>query len=282
MVLSFYSLGGDTVTKLLIACVAENTEEFHFRTITLFKTIQKFGGNLAKAKLAAIFIDDVEELVAEQLKSMGVIVDVTKPYGENFQRNCNKIRMLEIDEDYDVLVALDCDIAVTRDFSSEISTDEIRVCDSLIDPLTLSEWEYVYDYFNLPIPENERKIHANSSVLFIPKKYVKPLRDIWLHYCDLVGKAFYSNDQWTKLGEHIWFTEPFALSLAYVDKGIERDLLPAEFHIHINGSHQSWANKLHPYFLHYHHNITEDWKLKTTGMEIPDQYVKMVNNLLEE
>ena len=268
------------MTKLLITCVGENNQIFHFRVLTLFKTIKAFGGNLAKAKLLANFVDDVDITIAKSLKKMGVYVNVVKPYHRNLQRHCNKIRMLEIDEDYDVLVALDCDTVVTRDFSSEISTTNFRRCDSLLDPLDIKKWQYLYSYFNLTMPDDEKKIHANSAVLFIPKKNVQNLRNSWLHYANLVNDTFFSNDQWYKIGQHKYYTDQFALSLALADQNINVNLLPAEFNIHINGSYQSWADQLHPFILSYHHNVTHDWKLKTTGMTIPDQYIKDVNNTI--
>jgi hypothetical protein len=274
-------MGGERLTKLLITCLGENNETFHFRILTLFKTIQAFGGNLANAKLLANFVDDVDKTIAKSLEEMGVHVNVVKPYSDNLQRHCNKIRMLEIEEeDYDVLVALDCDTAITRDFSSEISTNSFRRCDSLLDPLDIKEWQYFYSYFNLTMPEDEKEIHANSAVLFIPKRYVENLATAWLHYANLVNDTFFSNDEWNKIGQHKYYTDQFALSLALANQKIEVNLLPAEFNIHINGSYQSWADQLHPYILSYHHNVTDDWKLKTTGMAVPDQYIKHVNDIL--
>ncbi|MCY7870783.1 hypothetical protein MOB43_16140 [Bacillus spizizenii] len=268
------------MTKLLITCVGENNKEFHFRVITLFRTIKTFGGNLANAKLLANFVDDIDKDIANTLDNLGVAVNVVKPYQKSLQRHCNKIRMLEIKEDYDVLVALDCDTAVTRDFISEISNNTFRRCDSLLDPLDLDEWKYLYNYFNLDMPRDPKKIHANSAVLFIPKKYVRSLREKWLHYANRITKSFFFNDQWTKIGQHKYYTDQFALSLALVDLKIDVDLLPAEFNIHINNTYQKWADQIHPYILSYHHNVTSDWKLKTTGMEIPDQYIIKVNEML--
>lgn len=274
--------GGEILTKLLITCVGENNERFHFRIITLFKTIKKFGGNLAEAKLLANFVDNVDKTIYETLTNMGVQVKIVNPYDPKLQRHCNKIRMLEIEEDYDVLVALDCDTAVTRDFTSEISSESFRRCDSLLDPLDIHEWRYLYNCFNLPMPDDEKKIHANSAVLFIPKKYVKELRNAWLYYANLITDTFFSNDQWSKLGQHKYYTDQFALSLALADQKIDIKLLPAEFNIHINGSYQAWADQLHPYILSYHDFVTHDWELNTTDMSVPDQYIKKINEMLSK
>lgn len=267
--------------KLLITCLGENNEMFHFRILTLFKTIKAFGGNLKRAKLLAIFVDDVDEKIYKQLNQMGVHVKVVKPYNSRLQRHCNKIRMLEIDDDYDILIALDCDTAVTRDFSKEVSSTSIRRCDSLLDPLNIHEWQYLYNYFNLSMPADEKEVHANSAVLFIPKKNVNQLRHAWIHYAHLITDLFFSNDYWNKIGKHKYYTDQFALSLAIADQKLNVDLLPAEFNIHINGSYQEWAESLHPYILSYHHNVTSDGKLMTTGMTIPDQYINNVNDILK-
>jgi hypothetical protein len=268
------------LNKLLITCLGENTPEFHFRIITLFKTIKSYGGQLARAKFIAIFVERVDTIVKEYLISMGVQVNIVKPFENKLQRHCNKIRMLELEESYDILIALDCDTVVTRDFSSHLSDTAIRRCDSLLDPLTLVEWKYLYRYFKLPIPKDIKKIHANSAVLFIPKKYVNGLRRSWIKYARRLTDSFFTNEKKTKFSEHKYYTDQFALSLALVEQKMKVKLLPSEFNIHINGTIQSWADQLHPYILSYHHHVTSDWKLELTGMNIPDLYIREINSLL--
>lgn len=246
----------------------------------MFKTIKKFGGELSRAALLANFVDTVDKNVYGILTGMGVRVNIVSPYDKKLQRHCNKIRMLEVEEDYDVLVALDCDTAVTRDFTPEISPDSFRRCDSLLDPLDIHAWRSLYKYFHLAMPEDEKKVHANSAVLFIPKKHVKKLRDAWLRYAYLLTDTFFTNDPYGKIGQHKYYTDQFALSLALADQKIESHLLPAEFNIHINGSYQAWAAQRHPYILSYHDFVTDDWKLQTTGMIIPDHYIKKINEML--
>ena len=92
------------MSKILVTCLGENNEMFHFRILTLFKTLKAFGGQLADAKLLAIFVDNVDETIYRELIEMGVQVRIVKPYDSKLQRHCNKIRMLEIEADYDVLI----------------------------------------------------------------------------------------------------------------------------------------------------------------------------------
>ena len=145
------------MSRLLITCLREDNPTFHFRIITLFKTIKAFGGQLSKAKFLAIFVDHVDRIIYDNLINMGVQVKIVKPYESKLQRHCNKIRMLELDEAYDVLIALDCDTVVTRDFTSFISDNVIRRCDSLLDPLTIDEWRNLYVTISFRCQATRRK-----------------------------------------------------------------------------------------------------------------------------
>ena len=82
--------GGIALPKWLIACVGENNRIFHFRMLTLFKTIKTFGGELAKAKLAACFVDEADQSISHELDKMGVHIHIVKPYHSNLQ--CLKSR----------------------------------------------------------------------------------------------------------------------------------------------------------------------------------------------
>jgi hypothetical protein len=89
--------------------------------------------------------------------------------------------MLEMDDeyDYDVLIALDCDTAVVRDFSSEINPRFFQAIPSEFD-LSYFNWELPPEKFNT----TKRNIipYFNGSVLSIPKQYVKRLRKSWGEY----------------------------------------------------------------------------------------------------
>src|SRR5690349_14759329 len=116
----------DSDTKLLISCVAENDALYTAEALLLFKSIKKFGGNIAaNAILVANFVKSVDPTVKQSLEDMGVQVRIVEPAEHARETTSNKIRMLEMnsidDSDYDVLIALDCDTVVIRDFSSQIN-----------------------------------------------------------------------------------------------------------------------------------------------------------------
>src|SRR2546423_7624734 len=114
--------------KLLISCVGENDELYTAEVLLLFKTIKKFGDNVAdNAILVANFVKSIDPTIKQSLEDLGVKVRIVEPAEHSKETTSNKIRMLEMDDDdddeydYDVLIALDCDTAVVRDSSSQIN-----------------------------------------------------------------------------------------------------------------------------------------------------------------
>ncbi|MGG1598169.1 hypothetical protein [Paenibacillus naphthalenovorans] len=83
------------------------------------------------------------------------------------------------------MVALDCDTAVTRDFSAEISADTIRRCDSLLDPLDINEWKYMYGYFGLAMPNDENGRSCQQRGPFHPKKGCPSAKKCMAALCQL-------------------------------------------------------------------------------------------------
>src|SRR4051812_27788830 len=124
----------DDSPNLLITCVGENIPKFHFRILALFKTIKKFGGQIANQKLVANFVNAVDKDVESELQNMGVEVRIVQPF-DSRSPHCNKIRMLEMEDEYDVLIALDCDTVVVRDFYKEIDPNYFQAKPVNNDPL---------------------------------------------------------------------------------------------------------------------------------------------------
>jgi hypothetical protein len=270
------------MTKIIISCVGEDNEKYHFRVLTLFQTIKKYGGRLGDAMLIANFVGSVDENVKLTLNDLGVRVDVVKRFDPR-SPHCNKLRMFEIEEDYDVFVALDCDIAVVRDFSEVIKTDMIYAPFHPLQPLTLDQWKLMFRYFNLQIPQNERKVHYSSGVLTIPKRYVKKLRETWGKYAVALLDDFFP--AYPEIGGHKFFTDQFAFALALSDLKMDVPHLQTEMNYGTFFTQQpkSIFDHIHPYLLHYSFNVDEKNRLiLNSGNVMPDNYIKMVNKFLHE
>src|SRR5215467_13148853 len=117
-------MGSSDDTRLLISCVGENDALYTAEVLLLFKTIRKFAGRIANAnsELIANFVKTIDPTVKQSLEDIGVKVSIVDPAEHARETTSNKIRMLEMDDyDYDVLIALDCDTVVVRDFAREIN-----------------------------------------------------------------------------------------------------------------------------------------------------------------
>jgi hypothetical protein len=287
--------------KLLISCVGENDELFTSEVLLLFKTIKKFGGNLAaNAILVANFVKSIDPTVKQNLEHMGVKVRIVEPAEHARETTSNKIRMLEMDDDYDydVLIALDCDTAIVRDFSSEINPQFFQAVPS---DFWVPQWQKLFSYFNLELtPERfnttKRNIipYFSAGVLSIPKQYVKRLRKSWGEH--ILRLFEYCHSYWLdELTNQTYFFEELALSLAIEKEKIPLKLLTLEMNFSVLGMDPYFRatrppgpvhildlqpDNMSPFIIHYHHLYNIDGSLIKTGYKIPDLAIESINELL--
>jgi hypothetical protein len=233
----------DTDAKLLISCVGEDDALYTAEVLLLFKTIKKFGGKVADGILVANFVKSIDPTIKQSLEDLGVEVKIVEAVEYSRETTSDKIRMLEMDDyDYDVLIALDCDTAVVRDFSSEINPHFFQAMPLVSDwqtnmgILTVQQWQKLLSCIKwdlLPGSFNTEKRNIfpyfNAGVLSIPKHYVKQLRKTWGEY--ILRLFEYSQELWTatNAGEGKKYTysfEEIALSLAREKEKIPFKLLP--------------------------------------------------------
>jgi hypothetical protein len=295
----------DPDAKLLISCVGENDELYTAEVLLLFKTIKKFGGNVAdNAILVANFVKSIDPDIKQSLEDLGVKVRIVEPFDTRVPPTSDKIRMLEMDGDddeydYDVLIALDCDTAVVRDFSSQINPQFFQAmpADTNMDILTVPQWQKLFSYFGLQIPPERfnttRKTiipYFSSAVMSIPKQYIKRLRKSWAEY--ILRLLEYShNVGLDELTSQAYFFDELALSLALQKEKIPLNILTLEmnFSVQSMGSYfratrplgpDLQPDNMLPFIIHYHHKYDIDGSLTKTGYKIPDLAIEQVNELL--
>lgn len=269
--------------KILISCVGENTDKFNFRVLTLFQTLKKFGGELAQAKSIANFVGSVDPVIELELNKIGVKVNIVEPFIPGYPY-ANKLRMLQLDEEYDILLALDCDLVITKDFSKEISTEYVQACPPYMDPLTIDKWESLFSQFALEMPTQRYRLfgsyrqtipYFNSGVVTIPKMYSEKLLLSWEKYIlALLELESLSNVR--------TFTDQIALSLALADEQIPFKQLPIEmnFPIH-NRIHPLFhPEKVDPFIIHYHNRVTNQKLIKKTNYKKTNRHIAKVNSFL--
>jgi hypothetical protein len=199
--------------------------------------------------------------------------------------------MLEIgdDYDYDVLVALDCDTVVVRDFSSEINPQYFQAMPVDMDLLTAEQWQKLFSYFDLNIePEkfsnttNARKTiipYFSSAVMSIPKQYITQIRNRWNEY--FFGLFEYSKNL-KDLALHKYYFEELALSLAVEKEKIPSMDFPMEMNFPTNYSVKPslLPGKMSPFIIHYHHLYNLDGTLSKSGYKKPDLAIEQVNKII--
>lgn len=259
---------------------------FQKEILLLFKTVRKFGGSLSNSKLVANFTSKVDGFMESRLKEIGAevrVVEVVEPRSPH----SNKIMNLSVDPECDILVALDTDTAIARDFAGQLNPNYFQAKPVDHDPLTIEQWHILFSAFNLPLPTiryqtsfflKETIPYFNSGVIAVPMKYVKRLRDAWSSFVISLFRIYPDLDH---IANHKFFTDQFALSLALVKEQIpvEPFGLAMNFPTHHPIHSSLFPKDIDPFILHYHHRIDAIGDIMVTGYSAADEAIRKINTL---
>jgi hypothetical protein len=97
-----------------ITCLGENSLDWFVRIQNLALSLRRLPGPLANARMVANFVGAVDPRYVEELERLEVVARVVEPMPGGGP--ANKLRMFEPapGDDFDLLIALDCDLVVTR------------------------------------------------------------------------------------------------------------------------------------------------------------------------
>ena len=180
---------GPVGLRLLVSCLAENDDGYFRRVEALVWSLRTFGGALSKAPFVAHFVEDVKPHYVSRLHDLDAQVRVVESSGER-SVHANKLRMLELADqrDFDVLLALDCDIAFVGDVSPWISAERFGAKPADYDYASPAEWNLLFSRLGMVPPARTAVAtstgrpmipYFNSGVMFIPHQLCHPLRDAW-------------------------------------------------------------------------------------------------------
>ena len=180
--------------RIFIGCNVKekNFEYANLETEYLFKTLYEFGGNLGNAKRVACFTEEPDLLIKKILEKLQVKILINNDIDDSYPE-ANALHILEegIKEDVDVIVMLDTDIVISRDFSESLSKQKILAKPEDSDPFTLDDWQQLFDYFQLPFPQKrfqtsctgqETIPYFNGGVIIIPKIHAVEFLDVWKYF----------------------------------------------------------------------------------------------------
>ena len=286
--------------RILIGCSVKgkNSEYANLETEYLFKTLLKFGGNLGNAKKIACFTEEPDSSIKEILENLQVQIRIVEPV-DNRQSFGNKIRILEeaIKEGVDVIVMLDTDIVIARDFSQFLGTQKIMVKQEDSDPFTISDWQALFDLFKLQLPQERFKTscsgqetipYFNGGVMIIPKIHASELLEQWKYFLkqlldkqNALPKNFSENPHDNKQPR---FFDQIAFSLAIIKSKLPYEILPLSMNYPYSGTvhHSEHPETLEPFIIHHHHCIAENGKLLGTPYSNINNKIDEINSFLIE
>lgn len=249
----------------LIACVGENRHDWFLKVQNLVLSIRGLGGTLHDARILVSFVDGVDDDFRRPLESLGAEVRTTPRVKLN--PFANKLRMLELDdgEDFDVLVAIDCDTVIVGDLSPYLSLEAIRAAPVDYDRLRDAEWRRLFALAGVSPPgrseiasSSGERIYPcfNSGVLLIPRASCSDLRRHWLEQQARLATAFASEElavrpQWRlQIGQYALANALLAGRLPFVP-------LPASlnFPTHVPVHRSIIGANPKPLILHYHADL---------------------------
>jgi hypothetical protein len=137
----------------------------------------------------AQFIGDVHPTYVSRLDNLGAEVHVAEPIDDR-SAYANKLRMLELADhrDFDVLLALDCDIVFVGDVSSWISDERFGAKPADYDYASPAEWNLLFSRLGMAHPARTTVAtstgrpmipYFNSGVMFVPRRICGELRTTW-------------------------------------------------------------------------------------------------------
>lgn len=248
--------------RLLLSCVAEDRPDFHARVETLVCTARALGGSLAGARVVVNVVDGADREFAARMAELEAEVRIVARITDGGVAHANKLRMLELHdrEDFDILLAVDCDIAVAEDPTPLLSVDAISVVAADLDAFTTGQWAEISDGLGLVRPERfvtatttgqPMYPYFNSGVIGVPRALCADLLAAW-------GAALKDLDELWRLRPAMippskrFYTEQLGLAVALA-RGLPWAPASPElnFATHVDLHSQTVAG-LAPRLLHYH------------------------------
>jgi hypothetical protein len=273
--------------RVLVATVAEDREPHASEVMYLFKTLERFGGRLSRARRVAYFLESADFPGVDQLADLDVTVKVV----ERVDARCpysNKVRMLESSEEFDYLVAVDTDVVITRDFSVFLQGSAIAAKPAGRIRLSLDQWKKVFDYFGLEVPQarylttariDETIPYFNAGFLIIPMEHVTTLQAEWQSFTTRLLDAY---PELPDVAEHPVFVDEFSLSLALASARLPFRGLPLAMNFPTDRRVDPLLEpeSIKPYIIHHHHRVSPEGELLPCSYEGINAVIAEVNACL--
>ena len=202
----------------------------------------------------------------------------------------NKINQLFTlaDEEFDVLVACDTDLAIMRPLDEAATTQFVRARRVDQENPPLAVLERIREFLRVPqqpalaaptcCPEARTyAMNCNGGMLMIPRRFVRPLGEAWLTYATTLTEHRHLLEQWVNHIDQVsWAFAMLQLALPFQE-------LPLEYNFPTNlAKRMSRGTYAQPAVLHYHRALDRRGRLRSSGVRLVDKSIREANRRLQD
>jgi hypothetical protein len=274
--------------RLLLSCVSEDRPVFHARVENLVGSARRLGSSLADCPIVVNMVESADREFVQRMAAMDARVRIVPRITRGGVAQANKVHMLEIDtrEQFDVLLAVDCDIVVAEDPIFHLSDRAISVVPADMDPLTDDQWRGLFSAVGVRQPERSELAsmtgqpiypYFNSGVIGVPRRLCSDLLAAWMQaMADL--DALWRRQPRLISRKARFFTDQLALSVA-LWRGLPWIAASRElnFPTHV-ALHRPTVAGLRPALLHYHSEVDDDGFLFRPRCSTAEMAAERVNH----
>ncbi len=247
--------------RVLLACVGEDTPPFHARIEDLVASARALGGALADAPVVVSTVGSADPAFERRLEALDAEVRVVERVLDDGAPHANKLRMLELASrgDFDILLAVDCDVAVAADPTPLVSSDAVAVVPADTDPLSERQWRRLLAGLDLDL--RERTVNAsttgrpmypyfNSGVVAVPRELCADLLGSWREALERLERLWRRQPAVIPRAKR-FFADQYALMAALQRVPWLQASRELNFPTHVE-LEENTVSGLRPALLHYH------------------------------
>jgi hypothetical protein len=265
----------------------EDHPGFHARVETLVCSIRALAGDLSHMPIVVLCLGSADRAFASRMRDAEAEVRVIAPFADRRPAHANKLAMLELchENDFDVLLALDCDVAVARDPSEFLRTDAVVLAPADIDPLGERRWRALFECAQ--VASGERSLlstahgrpmypYFNSGVLAVPRPVGLELAQAWRRALADIERIFERHARIVPRSKR-FYADQLALALA-LRRGLPWRAANPElnFPTHLR-LHEPLVKDMSPAIIHYHGEVDRDGFLLRPRCPVADVAAEVVN-----
>lgn len=279
----------ETEPAFTFSCVSENRADWFRKVRNLVVSIRSLEGPAQAAPIIVNVVGRPDRQIWSPLDKWGVDLRSVQPFDARFP-HANKLRMFEhpdVLSSADVLIALDCDIVVVRDPAELMSASSIRAKPEDQTILDDHHWFTIYEAMGITPPEKNCVMTSsgqlsypwwNSGVVGVPTRYAAELHEQWSKNIAVVASL---HDRGALPAN--WITDQIGFVCALLQRGLPFEPMPITgnfptcFPIHPDVRRTQTGPAV---FVHYHHHVTTEGFLRSSGDTGLDEQLDRFNSAL--